>query len=177
MAILSNWQISTGILTSYLFQNTACLLMKRIISGEKTFFPQCIQGQARLNVDRIKMRQCVPILMVTLDSLAKWVFFNNFGKSFILSLHYTSCHFSKVTDFQARWIGLGYSWNLRGYPVLLMFETHLKVEVRSSTGSFHGILKCNRKDRRVDVMDSVLGWTQYACYAPVQFILPLNLPH
>ena len=165
MAILSNWQISTGILTSYLFQNTACLLMKRIISGEKTFFPQCIQGQARLNVDRIKMRQCVPILMVTLDSLAKWVFFNNFGKSFILSLHYTSCHFSKVTDFQARWIGLGYSWNLRGYPVLLMFETHLKVEVPTDTGYFMEYWIATEK-----------RLMEYACYAPVKFILPGNRP-
>ena len=36
-----------------------------------------------------------------------------------------SCRFSKVIDFQARWIGLGRKWILRAYQVLMKFETHL----------------------------------------------------
>ena len=43
---------------------------------------------------------------------------------------------------------------MRVYLVFLKFETHLENELRTNTGSFHGILKCNRKSRRVDVMDS-----------------------
>ena len=141
----------------------------------------------------------------------------------------TSCRFSKVVDFQARWIGwckiryydqmslwfirrfvwalspkgrivllpipsysqlaiyfppniksnigLKCSWILRVYPVFLTFETHLKVEV--DKGSFHGILKCIRKARSVDVMDSVLRcvWMEYACCSSGKLILPGNRPY
>ena len=64
-----------------------------------------------LNVDQIKMRQGIPILMVPLDSLEKLIC-NQFCKSVILILYYKlpflqSAFFlgnrSRVVDFQARW--------------------------------------------------------------------------
>ena len=60
--------------------------------------------------------------------------------------------------------------------MFLKLETHLKIGVRTCIWSFHGILKCKRKSRRVDVTDSVLrsGWRQYTCCAPDKFILLAN---
>ena len=87
-------------------------------------------------------------------------FFNNFSKSVVLILPYQ----------------LPFLQSSLSNESLPKCETHLKIEVRTctGTGSIHGILKCKWKARRVNVMDSVLrlGWTQYACCAPVQFILP-----
>ena len=60
-----------------------------------------------------------------------------------------------------RWIGLGCSLILRAYPVFLKVGTHLKIEIRTGRGYFHGTFKCNQEAHCVDVMDSVLryGWT------------------
>jgi len=109
----------------------------------------------------------------TLININETMHFNSDGTTGFLGHFFfqkccpTSCQFSKVADFQARWIGLGRSWILWVYPVFLD-------PVRTGTGSFHRIVKCNRKARRVDVMDSVFRyvWTQYTCCAPVLFILP-----
>ena len=67
-------------------------------------------------------------LMVPLDFLYKWV------SSVILVkvlcyVYTTSCRFSKVVDFQAKWNGLTRSWILQVDPVFLKFEIHLKIEV------------------------------------------------
>ena len=53
---------------------------------------------------------------------------------------------------------MGLIWILRVDPVFMKFETHLKIEVRTGIGSFLGILKCNRKGRRVNVMYSLLRY-------------------
>ena len=53
-----------------------------------------LQGPTRLVdtfqtlADQLKMKQCVLILMVQLHFLEKLLFFNNFGKSFVLILYY-----------------------------------------------------------------------------------------
>ena len=39
-------------------------------------------------MDDIKMRRCIPILMVPLDAMEKFIYFNNFGKSIVLILYY-----------------------------------------------------------------------------------------
>ena len=64
------------------------------------------------NVDDIKVRRCISILMVPLDSLWKYLSLAIFVK--VLSFVYTtSCRFFKVVDLQARWIGLGAAGILR----------------------------------------------------------------
>ena len=94
-------------------------------------------------VHKIKRRQCISILMAPRDYSEKSVFFNNLYSCY----NFTSAvAVSPMVDFQARLIRLGCSWILRVYPVFMKFKT----------GSFQGILKCNRKAHRTDVMYSVL---------------------
>ena len=63
-------------------------------------------------------------------------------------------------------------WNLQVYSLLLKFETNLKIEVHTASQSFHAILKCNRKSRRVNVMDSVFNL--FECSTPTPALLQSN---
>ena len=49
-------------------------------------------------------------------------------------------------------------WDTTGSCEFLKFETHLKIEVDTGTGYFHGILKCTQKDHRADVINSTLKY-------------------
>ena len=80
--------------------------------------------------------------------------FKIFGKS----VYTTSLPFLQSGRFPDKMNCTGAQLDLAIYPVFLKFETHFKIEVRSCTGSYHRILKCNRKSRRVDVIESVMRY-------------------
>ena len=107
-------------------------LSKQIMNHRKLFkFERKFKVQAPThlgsripNFDETKMKRCIPILMVPLDSS---------GNPVLLASYTTSCRFSEVVDFQARWIGLGRSWIFRVDPVFLKSEAHLKYTHRTGT--------------------------------------------
>ena len=108
----------------------------------------------------MKMRRCILILMVPLNSLEKWVFFNNYGKTTVLILYYQlpflqNGRFGVQSGPQC--IGLGCSGILQDYPVFLKFETHLKIELR--TGRTEGVLV--KYLSAIEKLDAWMWWNLF----------------
>ena len=106
-------------------------------------------------VDKIKIIPCISIVMIPVDFLEKfYLFFNNFGKSVVLSLHYQLL-FLQSGRFPGKIDWTVVQMDIAGLSSYLEVWNPFQ-KVRTCTGSFHGILKCNRKSCNVDVIDSFL---------------------
>ena len=117
-----------------------------------------ISGTSRCHISNVdkKMKECIPILMVPLDSSDFIFIFNNFDKKMFPNS-------SLPVAVSPKWLIVRKDEMDWGADEPCEFsssvpETHLKVEVRKDTRSFHGIWKCIGKARSVDVMDSVLRY-------------------
>ena len=68
------------------------------------------------------------------------------------------------------------AWTSRVHPVFFKSELRTEIEVCADTMSSHGILKCNRKSRRVDEKDYVLRYEHSMLLSPQsnQFCLKLR---
>ena len=108
------------------------------------------------NVVKIKMRQCISILIIPLDSWEKLFLFYNIGKSVVLIVYCQLLFLQSGRWFPSKVKWTGRNWILPVHQVFLMIETQLKIKLRTGTVSFLRRLKCNRKAHRVDAMDSVL---------------------
>ena len=70
----------------------------------------------------------------------KMIFFTNFVKSVVLIVNY-QLPFFQSGRFPGKMNWTGVQLDLEVYPVFLIFETHIRVEIRTGTVSFHKILK------------------------------------